>query len=164
MSNRLPGEGLWWSEKVQKETKYVKSKQCLSSLFDGERPWLKQIHRDSPRHHIQRVCPEISIEWGVKGMVVCTGMALCNHWSLCGQRQSIFSSGAAANFALTAQGTVWTANSHWEAGEPPGRAHWISTVLLSTPLAVPRLTGGKLTKVQWLLRKGTVQVSWVYVW
>lgn len=62
MSNRLPGEGLWWSEKAQKGTKYVKSKQCLSSLLNGERPWLKQIHRDSPRHHIQRVHPEISME------------------------------------------------------------------------------------------------------
>lgn len=33
-------------------------------------------------------------------------------WLSVGQRQNIFSPGIAANFALTAQGTVWTANSH----------------------------------------------------
>lgn len=164
ISNRLPGEGLWWSEKAQKGTKFMKSKQSPSSLLDGGRLWLKQTHRDSPRHHIQRVCPEISMVWGVQGLVVYTGMAVCNHCSLCGQRQNIFSSGTAANFALIAQGTLWTANSHWEAGEAPERACWSSTVLLSTPRAVSRLAGGKLTKVQWLLRRGTVQMSWVYMW
>lgn len=99
--DRSPGEGLWWSEKASNGTKCVKSKQSSSSLLDGERPWLKHIHRDSPRHHIQRVCPEIFMVWGVKGMVVSTGMALCNHCSLCVQRQNIFSSGTATNFALT---------------------------------------------------------------
>lgn len=55
-------------------------------------------------------------------MMVYPAMALCHHCSLCGQSQNIFSSATAANFALAAQGTVWTANSHWEAGEAPGRA------------------------------------------
>lgn len=55
------------------------------------------------------------------------------------------SPGTAANFALASQGTIWTANSHWEAEEGPGRACSSSTVLPFTALVAPRLAGGKLT-------------------
>lgn len=158
ISNRWPGEGLWWSEKAQKGTKRVRSKQSPSSLLDGERgndyerACPQQIHRDSPRHHIQGGCPESCHEesggwWCTQAWLPAITAAYVDK----------------AKISL-AQGTLWAANSHWEAGEAPGRACWSSTVLLSTPLAVPRLAGGKLTRVQWLLRKGTVQMIWVCVW
>lgn len=69
---------------------------------------------------------------------------------------SLARSGTAASFAPAAQGTTWTANSHWGAGEAAGRACSRSMVLSPTPLVVPRLAGGKS-----LQTVTTVEMSWM---
>lgn len=150
-SNRSPRQRLWWSEKAPKGTKAVKSKESPPAFWMEKevikRPWLQRTHRQTPRHHIQTVYPES------RPGVRCQGNDSIHRYAssvviaayVDKAKISLASSGTAANFALAAQGTVWTANSHWEAGEAPGRACWSSAMLPSTPLVVPRLAGGKLT-------------------
>lgn len=79
-----------------------------------KRPWLQQTHRESPRHHIQTVYPESC--QGVRSRgddgIHRYASSVVTAAYMDKAKISLASSGTAANFALAAQATVWTANSH----------------------------------------------------